>query len=251
MSRNVSVVAARTGIDGGMHPSFYAKLSPTMTAEMDARGQKIIPGAGTPGALPRTTNNPPRETTIPLQPNTEVAAAEDTPSPASVVRVANAGQANAPEAPVEKPTSMNGLFGSLFGGKQEQPAPVAVAEAPAPKKTVASRVKGAVVAAAERTKDAAKAVAGKAKSLIKKDKAEDTAVAANAPQLRPRIDENTKDPAKTAPASAPTQQAAAQPAGEIRTAFSGSSTSGSGGTLSGATPVLPAGSFNARFYGSR
>ena len=245
VNRNVSVVAARTGIDGGMHPSFYAKLSPTMTSDMDSRGQKIIPGAGTPGALPRTASNPPRETTIPLQPNTEVAVAEDAPSPGSLVRVANASQApSSPEA-VEKPTTMNGLFGSLFG-KQEQPAPVAVAQAapPPPKKTIASRVKGAMVAVADKAKD----VAGKAKALVKKDKPSDTSVASNAPALRPRIDETTTQPAAV---PAPTKEAVAQPAGEIRTAFSGSSTSGSGSMLQGATPVVPAGSFNSRFYGIR
>ncbi len=244
VNRNVSVVASRTGVDGGMHPSFYAKLSPTVTADMDARGQKIIPGANTPGALPRTTNNPPRETTVPLQPSTEVAAAEDAPSPASLVRVANAPQVAAPEAPAEKPATMTGLFASLFGGKQEQPAPTVVAEAPPPKRTVASRVKGAMVAVADKAKD----VASKAKALVKKDKAEDTTVASNAPALRPRIDETAKDPAKSAPTNAPTKEAVAQPAGEIRTAFSGSS---SGSMLQGATPVVPAGSFNARFYGSR
>ncbi|MBV9260614.1 MAG: L,D-transpeptidase family protein [Pseudolabrys sp.] len=276
VNRNVSVVASRNGVDGGMNPVFLAKLNPVVTSEMDSRGQVIIPPAATPGALPREPNHPPRETTIPLQPKTEVAAADDnTPSPASLVRVANvptpreAPQAKVGTAPEEKPTSIGGLIGSLFGGKSEEPPPVAVAAAepePQPKKTVASRVKGAVVAAADKAKDTAKVVAGKAKELVarKKPAADESRIASNNPAptntpLRSRIDDATQDLAKAAPpkdntpsrpAAPQQQQPAQQPQPQLRTAFTTAS-GDSGSSLSGAAPVLPAGSFNSRFYGTR
>jgi murein L,D-transpeptidase YafK len=240
VSRNVSTVASR--VDGGMHPVFYAKLNPLMNGDQDSRGQPIIPSAGTPGALPRTANNLPAPTTIPLLPGqTDVAEAER-PSPASLVRVANAPTPRAAPAakpaatPAEKPTTIVGLLGNLFGTKQAQADPAEASETPAPqpKRTVASRVKSAIAS-----------VSDKAKALVKKDKPEESRVASNAPALRSRIDDTAKEPSK----AAGTREASAEPAREMRTAFS--SGSGDSGMLSGAQPVVPAGTFNSRWYGTR
>jgi murein L,D-transpeptidase YafK len=238
VNRNVSVVASRAHIDGGMNPVFLAKLNPPSNPEMDTRGQMIIPPASTPGALPRTPNNPPRETTIPVQtPQVEVAAA-DVPSPDSLVRVANAPvprpapQAKVGEAPAEKPTTIAGLLGGLFGSKEPEPAPAAAPAPEQPKRTIATRVKSAVAA----VKDKAKALEEKAKTLVaKKPAADDNRVASNAPALRPRLED-----------AKPTQEANAQP--QLRSAFS--SSPAPSGSLSGAAPVLGS-SFESRWSGMR
>src|SRR5690606_16414960 len=67
VSSNISVVASRKGVDGGMHPSFYDKLQATSVAEGDTRSnQPVLIAATTPGALPRTSSNPPAQTTLPV-----------------------------------------------------------------------------------------------------------------------------------------------------------------------------------------
>jgi murein L,D-transpeptidase YafK len=242
--RNIPVVTARAGIDGGMNPVFLAQLNPPSSPEMDTRGQIIIPPAATPGALPRTSNNPPAPTTIPLQPKAiEIAEDVDT-APASLMRVANVPvPRDAPlpkegNAPAEKPTTIAGLLGSLFGGsRQAETSPVAVASnatpPPAePKRTVTSRVKGAIAA-----------VASKAKAIVKRAKPEENRVATNAPTpaLRPRIED---DSAKAQPkvATKPSEP-------EIRTAYSAPAPAS--GLLAGAQPVVPTGTFESRWSGLR
>ena len=103
VSRNISVVASRGGIDGGMNPVFLAKLNPPSNPELDTRGQLIIPPAGTPGALPRTPNNPPAQTVVPLQPHPiELAQAGNAPLVLANVPVPRvAPQPKVGEAPPE------------------------------------------------------------------------------------------------------------------------------------------------------
>jgi murein L,D-transpeptidase YafK len=237
--RGTSVVASRAGIDGGMNPVFLAKLNPVSTGETDSRGQVIIPAASTPGALPRTPNNPPVVTTVPKQ-TIEVASAE--PEPAAETEVANvpvprvAPQPKTGEAPAERPSTIAGLFGGLFGGSKPAAPPAETqgsAPAQPPRPTLVARAKNAAVK-----------VAHAAANAVKR-KPDDSRVASNAPapQLRPRIE---AEQPKTQTANA--APASVKPATtELRSAYTAPPSNGT--LLAGAQPVVPTGTFESRWSG--
>jgi murein L,D-transpeptidase YafK len=87
VARNIAVTPARSGVDGGMHPTFMARLKPKNLLDGIFADNKPIVGAQ-PGAMGNNVN-PPQE-----GPNTAVASnSEMTPS---VVPVAAAYSAPAP-----------------------------------------------------------------------------------------------------------------------------------------------------------
>src|SRR6185312_317198 len=71
VSQNISVVASRKGIDGGMNPVFYAKLNPQQV-DGDSNRMPVVPIVNTPGALPRDAKHPQAQTVPPAQPATEI-----------------------------------------------------------------------------------------------------------------------------------------------------------------------------------
>jgi murein L,D-transpeptidase YafK len=252
----VSTVASRAGIDGGMNPVFVAKLSPQNGFDNNGRIQLASTTTGAPGALPRVATAPgalPRTTTVvppaasgqaPAQP--EPAATDSAPvAVASVPMPRVAPQPKQGEAPSSKPTTIAGLIGTWFNSskseadsstrekeqvaartadltikpKQPATAPVRTASAGAsvPLHTIASPPAPAAPAAKPR-EAAAKPVAAPVST---------SASASPWP--------TTPQPTKTEP---PAQSS------EIRTASS-TSAANSNGLLTGAQPVVPAGSFNS------
>jgi hypothetical protein len=186
------------------------------------------------------------------------------PTPAPLPKEGQAPQQQA------KPNDFASMFGNFFKQQPQQPAPTQVAAAPppaeasAPSEPVAlrgaSKVANTEMAAkpkqAEKTRIAAAPVAlhpkadeskpGRVAAQSKQDSvwdrpkpqpkaepAKPAAVAKAEPVAKPRVQVATA--AKTPPT--PEQR-------EIRTAYSGT-TNGSGGLLSGAQPVVPAGSFSS------
>ncbi|MCW5688608.1 MAG: murein L,D-transpeptidase [Pseudolabrys sp.] len=219
IAQGVATVPFRTGIDGGMNQVFAEKIGATQEG-YDAKGRPIAV-ATAPGALPRGDNQPIPATLVsvpkPLQAQPETPqvqlASVPVPQPAPAPKTG--------EAPAQSNKTMAGLLGSLFGSSDDEAAAPTVTQSvrepkPAPRQAKASR-------SAVRTANAA-------------------------PAPRPQL-------AAAPPASAPKPQAAPAekpaneaPAPQLRTAYSGSPAPSSG-TLTGAQPVMPVGSFSARWLG--
>ena len=91
VSRNTPVVPSRAGVDGGMHPTFMAKLQPKGINLLDSvfADSKPIVGAQ-PGAMGNNVNPP-----APIQGQTAVASTAETIQPAPVVAY------SAPAAPAQ------------------------------------------------------------------------------------------------------------------------------------------------------
>jgi murein L,D-transpeptidase YafK len=234
IANGVSTVPPRDGIDGGMNPAFADKLG---TQEgYDSKG-RLIRVATAPGSLPRTPDKPapaPIVSVPEAAPQTEsarvVMASVPMPRPAPQPKQ---GEAPAPQ----HPTTIAGLIGNLFGGskaeaatttasieKEQPPARTASTDLaakpkhPAPVQTTTpAPIHTALTAPAPKPRDAEPAAASENVS-------------------RPV----SKPPAQqTAKAEAPRAQ---EP--EVRTAYSTSPASNNG-LLSGAQPVVPAGTFNS------
>jgi hypothetical protein len=222
IARDIPVLPPRDGIDGGMNPVFAAKLS------IDNNGQVYLVAGNTmvPGALPHRTN-PPAVTSETPQPASQPLVMASVPMPQP------APQPKEGEAPPERSFSIAGLMGNLFSStkaeaKSSAPAtesePVALRDtnteiAAKPKRAAPVRTASAPAAPQPKPHEAAPA--------------KPKAVANNAPAPAPRVQQARKD--ETPPA----------PALEIRTAYSAPPAS-NGGLLSGAQPVVPAGSFENR-----
>ena len=215
--------------DGGMNPVFASKLG---TQEgYDSKGH-LVQVATAPGSLPRTPDGRAPVSTFVVPQSAQVSQpAAKTVKMASVPMPQPAPQPKEGEAPAQQ-TTIAGLLGNLFGGsKAETPAPEAestTAALPSASKQASARPKrgGYRTASTQHSKPhqaaAPKAVAG----------------AAAKPE--------PKQPAQ----EADKQAAPAKPAAEMRTAYS-APPANSGGLLSGAQPVVPTGSFDARWAGLR
>jgi hypothetical protein len=151
-----------------------------------------------------------------------------------------APQAKSGEAPAEKPTSIAGLLGNIFSGEEAQPSPPVAANQPAAKPLVlrgssndtAKPKTAAPVRAASKPPAVATAKPGANPKPV--------TVLAPAPPAKPRA-----APVDTANGSD------SQPdSREMRTAFSAQRAS-NGGLLLGAQPVVPVGSFDARWSALR
>jgi murein L,D-transpeptidase YafK len=238
IARDVSVVPLRSGIDGGMNPVFETQI--TTQEAYDGNG-RLVRIAKAPGALPRETRR--LATTIVL-PQPVVMASVPIPQPAP--------QPKEGEAPQPQATKSAGLFGNLFGGwqtaKTESTAPTAPA---AESKTVALRGTNTDMAAKPkraapmRTASAPVMLHPRRHEAAPHKRREAVAVVNNAP---------ASAPAKPAPA-APVQQARDEPktpapVPEMRSAYSAPRPANKD-LLSGAQPVVPASSFEARWAALR
>jgi murein L,D-transpeptidase YafK len=250
ISNGVSTVPSRAGVDGGMNEVFLAKL--TTRNDMDNNGRSLFAsntnppanGFTAPGALPRTSNQPSATVQPPAarpQPATSAPTAV-----ASVPMPRSAPQPKQGEAPEEKPTTIAGLIGNLFGSSNADAAPASQPVA----------LRGVSNDMTARPKQAAPVRTASAVPSVPAHTASTTPPPAPAP-VKPQDIWSTARVAPAAPAPAPVQAAArpepkpekkpeparaAQP--EIRTAYSTPAAS-SGGLLSGAQPVVPTGSFNS------
>jgi murein L,D-transpeptidase YafK len=207
IAEGVSTVAFRHGVDGGMNPVFASKLG---TQEgYDSKGN-LVQVATAPGALPRSGGVPATMITVPKS------VPESQP-----VQVA---AASTPEENNAKPSSIAGLIGNMFSGKEE-----AKADDSAP------ALRGTNTDMAAKPKRAAPAY--QTASVPKpQEPAKPKAAVANAepaPQAKPAEQDNTP--------SAPAQ--------EMRTAYSAPAPAPNG-MLSGAQPVMPVGTFAGRWAGT-
>jgi murein L,D-transpeptidase YafK len=257
---NVATASPHVG-DGGMNPVFANKLA--SHAEFDNNGRSyMVPGnSEAPGALPHVPNppgafaalRPPKPAPLSATP----AAAKPASEPTTLASVRLPQAAPLPkegDAPAEQPTTIAGLLGNLFGGSQAvarpaepeaengpvalrgtdegsaNPQPAVVRTASAPRTPAMPRVKPqpaskpVAVAAAPTPQPAPKAVA---------------VAAAARPAPKPRVAQAEKRE---------TQDSAA--AGEMRTAYSATPPSNNN-LLTGAQPVLPAGTFDQRWSSFR
>jgi len=228
IARGVDTVPLRIGLDGGMNPVFAAKLS---THTDDGRVYQIAgTGMEAPGALPRSGNPPPTAParTVVAAP-AEAAPAEPAVVMASVPMPEPAPQPKQGKAPEEKPATIAGLLDNLFTKPAEArpaaAAPVRAGNEAKPKQPV--RALAAHVAPHPKLAKSAPPKAAPHKAVPAQ------AVAHALPQ----------------PAPQPQVKQADKPKTEVRTAYSASPPPA--GTLPGAQPTVPAGSFDARWSAFR
>jgi murein L,D-transpeptidase YafK len=242
IANGVSTVPSRNGVDGGMNPVFLAKLSPAANTDNNGRLFELasatsVSTSSVPGALPRTPNR-----------GAVTLAKLKSPGPSEPAVVASVPllhpvpQAKQDEAPPEqqKPTSIAGLIGNLFGGSKAEAAPTAP---PAPKETIAARSTDLAAkprqAAPAHTASAPVRTASTGPTPLPREPAPKAPLEpARAPAAKPVPVQQTAtaEPPRAEPP--PPQQP------EIRTAYSTPPAS-KGGLLSGAQPVVPVGSFNS------
>ncbi len=235
IANGVSTVPSREGIDGGMNPAFADKLG---TQEgYDSKG-RLIRVATAPGSLPRTTDKPAPAPTISV-PAAAPQHEENAPVVmASVPMPRPAPQPKQGEAPAyEHPTTITGLIGNLFGGSKAEASTVT---ASADKEQVPVR-SGSTDLAAKPKHPAA--VQAPAPAPMR------TASTSSAPKPRDVVPtpapENISRPASKPPAQqAVKTETPRAPDPEIRSAYATPPASNSG-MLTGAQPVVPAGSFNS------
>jgi murein L,D-transpeptidase YafK len=244
VSSNISVVASRKGVDGGMHPSFYDKLQATSVAQGDNRfNQPVLIASTTPGALPRTSSNPPAQTTIPANlPGAEgqfQLASVATTQPAIKGKVPMPDAAPLPkvgEAPEQQKT-IAGLLDNLLSGSSAEAS--ATAEAVEPAVAPATRTAAAKRRPAKQTHVASapshKRAAERKKTVEHKTVAAKPPEPEPKPELKPRVAANDEPPAQP-------------PQPQTRTAFTSAPQRAS---MVGAQPVVPAGSFESRWSGLR
>jgi len=255
IARNVATVPARNGLDGGMNPVFASKLASHSAFDNDGRIYQLAGNSVAPGALPRTPAPPATsaETAQSQQPSEPVVTASVT---ASVPTPRPAPQPKEGVAPPEQPKTIAGLLGNLFGGPQAETKPAA----PAAEATqVALRGSNAEPAAKPKRFSVVRAAAASTVSTPKPREAapaKPKAVAENAPNPwanprtiappAPKTAKTVADTAPVAPAKPLIKQAdkPAEPAREMRTAFSAPPASNNG-LLAGAQPVVPVGSFSS------
>jgi murein L,D-transpeptidase YafK len=234
IARNVAVVPSHHGIDGGMNPVFEADLTNQNKYDNNGRVYRVAGNTQVPGALPHTPNPP--GTTIP-RPTRSAATPEAPPSEplvmASVPMPQPAPQPKVGEAPPQRSASIGGLFGNLFGGSPAQATPAEPTDSGA----IALRGSETEIAAkpkrtAVRTASAPIALHPKPREAVKPK-----AVATNVPTPAPQKQQARK---QAPPPAAP----------QMRTAYSTPPASNNG-LLAGAQPVIPAGSFEARWTALR
>ena len=247
ISDGVSTVPSRAGIDGGMNEVFLAKLTTPNVFDNNGRFQLASvttpPGGFTaPGALPRIPNQPAATVQPPAR---QRPAASEPTAVASVPMPRSAPQPKEGEAPEEKPTTIAGLISNLFGGSKAEDAPSTQAAEP-----VALRGASTDLAAKPKYVAPVRAASATASAPARTASSATTQPTPAAPAPKPRdiapkaAAETPQAPAATSPAQTTKAEPPRAPQPEIRTAYSTPPASNNG-LLSGAQPVVPAGSFNS------
>jgi murein L,D-transpeptidase YafK len=232
IARGVAVVPPRSGVDGGMNPVFEAKLAAHNEFDNNGRVYSIAGNSVAPGALPRTPNPPAAKIIAAPKPAQEsepvVLASVPVPQPAPLPKEG--------VAPAPRQTTIAGLLGNLFKGSTAQATPSATESEPV-------ALRGTNTELAAKPKRAAPVRTASAPVMLH-------------PKLQQAASAKPKAVANNGPAPAQTVQQADQPekprtpAPEMRTAAAAPPAS-SNGLLSGAQPVVPAGSFESRWTALR
>jgi hypothetical protein len=215
IARDVSTVPFRVG-DGGMNPVFEAKLASHNIFDNDGHAMAVAGNSVAPGALPRTPNPRPTTTTPEMaqrMPPKEPVVMASVPMPPP------APEPKEGEAPPER-TTMASLFGHLFSGSKAEAKP-------AEDETVGLRGSNSQLAAKPKRAGSNRTTTA---SVKPQHAAPPKAVAKNTPaQAKPATDTNNPPALRTAYAPPPSGN----------------------GLLSGAQPVVPAGTFESRFSALR
>jgi len=220
IARDVAVVPSHRGIDGGMNPVFEAKLATQTEFSNDGRIYQVAGNSQAPGALPRTPNPPVGATETPPASAPVVMASVPAPRPAP--------QAKEGQAPPEQPKSIAGLIGNMFGGSQAEARPT---EAPGNQAVALRGSERETAAKPKRVTPVRAALAAQSKPQETMHARLKTVANAQAPKPQVRKEDKT-------------------PAPEIRTAYSAPAASNNG-LLTGAQPVVPAGTFENRWTALR
>ncbi len=243
ITKNVSTVPPRDGVDGGMNPVFADKLG---TQEgYDSKG-RLIRVATAPGSLPRTPDKPAPAPLVSVPQAAPVSAPDTAPQPetepvvmASVPMPRPAPLPKQGEAPASKPTSIAGIIGSWFGRSKATPAPT-----PTQNEQVAARGPSTDLAAKPKQPAPVHTVSATASAPVQAAPATVGSVPAARQPTPNAVVESVWGPAPKVPMQ---QSAKAEPPRapdpELRTAYSTPPASNSG-LLSGAQPVVPVGTFN-------
>jgi hypothetical protein len=228
VNSNIALADDHKGIDGGMNPVFLDQFNQT-----GRDGTQIAYAA--PGALPRTPNQPSAMVVPPAQAQvTQVAAQVPTADEGSVADVPvprSAPQAKEGTALPDQ-TGLASLIGGIFGSSQSETQPAA---------QPAARPH-AVAVAKHTAKPAIRTAAAPTPKTAPEAK---VAAAPKQPELRPAVKPEPQV-AAAKPETKPETPAAPEP--EMRTAFQ---TPSKPATMSGAQPVVPAGSFESRWSAFR
>ncbi|MBI2714379.1 MAG: L,D-transpeptidase family protein [Rhizobiales bacterium] len=241
-ARNIATAPPRNGLDGGMNPVFASKLASHNAFDNDGRSYQLAGNSVAPGALPRT----------PAPPATRADEARQAQQPSAPVALASvpmpqsAPQPKEGVAPPEQPKSIAGLLGNLFSGPQAEAKPAAPAAAE--NTQVALRGSNTELAAKPKRLGVVRAAAAATVSTPKPREAAPAKPKAVADKPSEPAAKKTETPRVTQQAEKP--DAPRAPERELRTAFS-APPAGSSGLLTGAQPVVPAGSFDSRFSGFR
>jgi len=269
IARGVSTAPPHFG-DGGMNPVFAAELGGATNADNDGRyavaSLTLQPGVAlpkVPGALPHVPNPP--GTTIPKvgtalvkpaskpqsasqpEPASEPQPAAQPVMMASVPMPEPAPRPKEGQAPPEqKQATVASLLGKLFSGSKTQNAPAAE---PAPVVTAAADSNAPVTLRGTNTDLAAKpklAPAPKVRTAAAPIALHPKVKAASKPTAVAKAEPPVKPARKPQPVQQAEREKAEPP---IRTAYSAPTPSN--GLLTGAQPVMPAGSFNSRWSALR
>jgi murein L,D-transpeptidase YafK len=222
ISRDVTTVPPRNGLDGGMNPVFLAKLQHDTGYDNNGRTYTLA-GASAPGYIPRV---PPTQAPgyMPRTPNAPAAK----PTAVATTRVPAAAPQPTEPAPQPEQRAVASLFGGLFGGSNAEAKPAKTASETLTPPTL----RGSNTDLAAKPKRATPTP---------------LAVANAAPQPKAQEAAKLKTVANATPPAQPQQASASAP--EVRTAFSAPQPTD--GLLAGAQPVVPTGSFESRWSAFR
>lgn len=224
IASGVSTVPPRHGIDGGMNPVFAEKLG--TQDGYDSKG-RLIRVATAPGSLPRSADKPAPVAIVSVPENvvTQPATSEQPVVLASVPMPQAAPKPKQGTAPAES-KSIVGILGGLFGGSRAETDTADASNGPV-------------------------GLRGSNTELAAKPKRPSTMRTASAPATPAAPPPKPKAVASNGPAEKPAaKQPEPQREPELRTAFSTPQPK-SGSLLTGAQPLVPTGSFDARWSGFR
>jgi murein L,D-transpeptidase YafK len=228
LSPRTTAAPVRTGRDGGMHPTFIAKLRPQEVRESDGTVRYVVDPAAAKAL--GSYVNPPFETS-PTEETTGTAVVS-APRPAPKQKSAPSGGANYSVAsaesrpaptPPSKPES-GGMFSSLFASTADSRSD-----------GVFGRVSNSVGRLFGSDDKPAPAPSAKPAAAAPKPVARPNPAPAAQPKPQPQPQQAAQQPAEPAVSAAPT------PARQ--SAASGAS------LMNGATPTVPTGSFSSRWGG--
>jgi hypothetical protein len=234
VARGTPVARTNTGIDGGMHKVFAARVPGGNTGLSEGgSGLSLLTFEKAPGTIPPTVNPPRGPVTSPDQPF--VASLTPASSSEAVTHVASVSPA-AQNAPSQNSQAQNtqseGFFSSLarkvgLGGSAADSAATATVAQPVPVKPKVADAKAATPRTSAPKSIDAKSIEAKSTDTKTDSKAADTRQASAHPASKPVVSDAA---ASAAPASAP-------PAAD--------------GLVVGAQPIVSANSFESRFSATK